>query len=570
MRKRCPICIILAAGLWGIFDVQPVHGTVEPDWPAGTPNTCRNATDVFIDFEMGIEAAEIENTNPGVKFTTTSGVNWRYGDIRSENYNVYPYNGAFYEINGNFFSWLGETGDSGRVTFTGGTASYVSVLVTTYLGVTMEAYDKDGVLLATSGWASGNLSTRTMTRLTVEAEGIAYVIVHDTGNYWLMDDMCTDAPGVCRPVPGRNTGDHKDRIDLVFVPDEDYGSPDDIETWLPTFLGHVDHKIVNRLGGQAPITGKLNRFNFYYTEKQGAVDNSNCAEESSIPDDFVEECPFADAVLVLHQTTFGDCSTVGISPDIFSGEGGTDRSFIHESGHGIFGVADEYDGSPGCSTFYFQPDPNPNIWATEAACRTDATGGGWNPDDCQKFTTCQSDWWKLGNTAYIMEDGTFFANGWGEPAARRISSVLNQYRSSKAASSSKSIWFDLNISAAPMALLGKGFFTVPPPEYLAGAYDFVARVISTEGAVLGEYEFGDPRRKYAESDYTGPLMLDSADFKLVLPHFHNGNRVDIVDSVSGEIQLTIDISEFVGPIEADIFADGFEGGKTTAWSSTVP
>ncbi len=35
-----------------------------------------------------------------------------------------------------------------------------------------------------------------MTKLTVSAPGMAYVIVHDRGNYFLIDDICTDATGV--------------------------------------------------------------------------------------------------------------------------------------------------------------------------------------------------------------------------------------------------------------------------------------------------------------------------------------------------------------------------------------
>jgi hypothetical protein len=37
-----------------------------------------------------------------------------------------------------------------------------------------------------------------MTELTItrSVASIAYVIVHDTGNFFLVDSLCTDAPGV--------------------------------------------------------------------------------------------------------------------------------------------------------------------------------------------------------------------------------------------------------------------------------------------------------------------------------------------------------------------------------------
>jgi len=80
-------------------------------------------------------------------------------------------------------------------------------------------------------------------------------------------------------------------------------------------------------------------------------------------------------------------------------------------------------------------------------------------------------------------------------------------------SSAKSIILRLNLSDGLMALLEKGFVISSSPEYLPGSHDYVAQVVSTDGVIVGEYGFGDPRRKYAEWDYIGPLMLDSTDFK---------------------------------------------------------
>ncbi len=636
--------MLIVGSLLICCEVQTIQATVETGWPAGRANICRNPTDVFIDFEKGIDEVTIESTIPGIKFTTTYGINWRYGDIRTGKYNVYPYGHQGYETNGNFFAWLGVTGDVGRIDFTEG-ATYMSVLVSTYSGLKLDAYDKDGNFIATSGWATDNIFTRTFTRLTVEAppgKTIAYIIIHDTGNYWLIDDLCTDASPVCIPIPGRKIGNHDDKIDIVFVPDDDYGSPDDIDSWLPKFLEDVNHKIDNRLGGRIPINTNLDKFNFYYTTRQGKVNENNCAEETSLPDNLIKECPFADAIVVLHKSIFGDCSTVGENPDIFSAEGPTDRSFVHESGHAIFGLADEYDDSPVCRTFYFQPSPNPNIWATRDACREDVVneyrsevinellgiGDGkqsvfgpvaninspnastnffadvnmdgnidsrdvliyfdglkqavntytissidgtikflvappkeipvtidysyvkdedWNPIKCQQFTPCQNDWWKVGTIRYIMYDGVYFDNGWGKPAIRRINWILKQYRDPPY-NEGKAIWLSFNLSDEGLTLLEKGFVTESSPNYLSGKYDFTARIFSTNGEMIEEYGFNNPRRKFAEWDYTGPTWLDSVDFTLVLPYFPNGSRINILDSATKEILISVDISEYAAPV----------------------
>lgn len=97
-----------------------VQALVEEGWPDGTPNTCQNADDFFLDFETGIDEIEIESTIPSMQFTSTGALNWKYGDITTDKYNVNPYGTAAYETNGNFFAWLGTLGDEGRIDFLGG------------------------------------------------------------------------------------------------------------------------------------------------------------------------------------------------------------------------------------------------------------------------------------------------------------------------------------------------------------------------------------------------------------------------------------------------------------------
>lgn len=642
MKKILTVIIIglLCFSMFLTIGVPAAQATVETGWPVSQPNTPRNADDIFTDFEDGIDGIEIESTFPNLKFTTTYGLNWRYADIRTGYYNVYPYGSQAYECRGNFFAWLGVTGNAGRIDFLGGGATYCSILVSTYSGVVIDAYNSDNQLISTSGWAGSNINTRTFTRLTVDAppgDYISYVIIHDTGNYWLLDELCTDANDAVIPVPGRSIGDHSDRFDIVFVPDTDYGSPEDIDTWLPTFIDHINHQIDERLGGAAPVSGNLDKFNFYYTRMQGI------ASSKTLPDDLTKLSTFADAYVIFHTTVFGDSTSMG-RPSIYGAEGPVGRSFIHESGHGIFGVADEYDGN----TYYFTPNPYPNIWATQADGRTDAAGEyavsvdgevlgigdgtrvlfgpvvkgnspnaantffadtdidgdvdtsdvrvyldeigqetytyginpgngivtfnsapptgasvtidysyvkdeDWNPFRIQKFTELQGDWWKLGTTRYIMYDGSWFANGWGKPAARRIQWFLDQYPDGSATAASpqpeKSIWLNLEVSAEGFHLIDDSYIIDSPPDYLLGTYDFTAKVFSTSGELLREYGFNDPRRIIAESDYQGPTWLDSANFQLILPYFNRGGRVDLTESATGSVKLSVDISKYVTPYE---------------------
>lgn len=196
-----PKVILLAIMIFTLsFAVMPIMFAKAVVTPGVVVNTVPPGCQM-IDFEEGAEGAVILSTIEGLQFTTTAGYDWVYGDVRSGNYyawslteNIGPEHR--YALNGFFFAWLGTSAGQGRIDFTLGTASYFSILVSTYSGVVVDAYDSEDNFLATSGWAGDNLRTDTFTRLTIDTEGMAYVIVHDTGNYWLMDDLVTDAPGV--------------------------------------------------------------------------------------------------------------------------------------------------------------------------------------------------------------------------------------------------------------------------------------------------------------------------------------------------------------------------------------
>jgi hypothetical protein len=528
--------------------VSAVQATVETGWPVTNPNTCKSTDDFFINFESGIDGVEIESTIPTMEFTTTLGNDWEYGDIRTGYYNVDNGGVEAYKTRGNFFAWLDTTGDVGRITFLGGGASYCSVLVSS-AGLQIDAYDDSGTKIADSGWAGDNRGTNTFTRLKVEAPAdktIAYVEIHDTGNFWVMDELCTDANKVVFPVPGRTIGSHSDRFDMIFVPDTDYGSQANIDTWLPTFIQDIQNNIDQRLLGANPVTGEAAHFNFYYTRAQG----DSVYPTHYPPADLTRVAPYANAIAILHTSTFGDWTNWG-PPSTYSAEGVVGRSFIHESGHAIFGLADEYDDAPDCKTARFQPDPMPNVWDTQADCTTDTTNEGWTDMTCgtQAFTTCKGDWWKLGTIEYIMEDGDHFVNGWGRPAARRIDWWLTQPWSGGSGAgpspeAEKSIWMSLHVSGGVFSLVDQSYIVDSPPDYLPGEYEFTAKVYSASGVLLGEYGIKDPRIVQAESDYAGPALRDDVEFELIVPYFIRGDNVDLIETATDSVKTSVDISDY--------------------------
>jgi hypothetical protein len=150
-----------------------------------------------VDFEAFPNGTNLSSgTIAGVQFTTTSGYTWLVGDFDTGLYNgKYP-SGA-YTSDGTHWAWLGVSQGSGRIDFPRGPASYFSLLVSNYYPVYLDAYSSDGRLLARAGPSNNNTYTGHMTELKITraVRDMAYVIVHDNGNYFEIDDVCTNAPG---------------------------------------------------------------------------------------------------------------------------------------------------------------------------------------------------------------------------------------------------------------------------------------------------------------------------------------------------------------------------------------
>ena len=368
---------------------------------------------------------------------------------------------------------------------------------------------------------------------------------------WVADDGVYLAPN---PIlfPLRGTGSHQDRFDLVFIPDEDYGRPADIDTWLPVFLGDVARKIDNQLGGKFPVEGNLSRFNFYYSTVQGDDEpgTDTTWPKHDIPDDVKRRTPFADAYVILHNETYYD-SCLYSNPPRYGAEGPIDNgSFIHESGHGVFGLSDEYDDQFPPITYYFQPFPYPNIWKTRAAAEADAAAEGWSEGIVRFHEPVGSEgaWYKLGEANYIMGYPEDFEAGWGKPAERRIQWVLDNFSAASGGSTSsgesgESVRLELRVEDGEFSVLSDDKADGAPPNYLPGDYAFDAEVYAANGELLGDYGIRDPRVVLAEPGYVGPTWLDTTDFSIVVPALEDATRLDLVETETGDVVASADITE---------------------------
>lgn len=155
----------------------------------------------FIDFEEGYgrDGQSIDDI-AGVTFEVTGGYDWIYGD-GSVNWNTSSIDGAYsstgaYQHYGNVFAFLGTDNNagSGKIDFANNDGTWFQTGYTSSSDFHLEGYDSSGTMIAsTSG--GGNLWGADMGWLRIDAptgQFFDYVIVHDSGNYFLVDNMSGD------------------------------------------------------------------------------------------------------------------------------------------------------------------------------------------------------------------------------------------------------------------------------------------------------------------------------------------------------------------------------------------
>ncbi len=243
------------------------------------------------------------------------------------------------------------------------------------------------------------LAKATDSKGKTDTRGYYYFAVTDSNYDWSQNYLLA-----------RYAGPQADKFDLVFHHASDYADFGD-------FVDDVGDKLHDVYFEQdvVELPDNLDDFNFYIYPK--VASSSGCG---TVDGDANTDMPWRDADAVLHTVNLGDCT----NGSHFSAEGNNTKAFLHESGHGVFGLADEYDG---CYTFFFEPSPEPNIFDLEVACRTEQTNKSRDPGVCRQFTACQGGWWGI----HQPSDITVMVQGmvddpWGIESKERVEWFFEQ------------------------------------------------------------------------------------------------------------------------------------------------
>jgi hypothetical protein len=161
------------------------------------------AAQINCNFESGLghNGQDIGTSITGLSFSTTTGGSVLFADINSGWYSVTSDNGKVYGegdyyVSGDVAAYTPNLSDRAKVSFTYGTASYFTVGYSSQFAFILEGYDSGGNLLAATTGAPNTKSQggTGLAYLTVTHSGISYVVLHDQGGYWMMDNISTDAP----------------------------------------------------------------------------------------------------------------------------------------------------------------------------------------------------------------------------------------------------------------------------------------------------------------------------------------------------------------------------------------
>jgi len=181
-----------------------------------------------------------------------------------------------------------------------------------------------------------------------------------------------------------------DKIDLVFILAHS-------ATW-EGFENEIG-EMFNSLISKEPISSNQDKFNVYYYTRPGEVKmdiGGRCEGEK--PPDYVVRCSFADTTAFIHRTGCIDNSRYGNGDFPLPGTEFTaedSKTFVHEAGHAIFGMRDEYYQE---GKVYNQMPTFPNVWSSQANCEAVRVAVGWS-EPCVEICNSNGEncvgYWKL-------------------------------------------------------------------------------------------------------------------------------------------------------------------------------
>jgi hypothetical protein len=204
-------------------------------------------------------------------------------------------------------------------------------------------------------------------------------------DFWIGFAVGTQAQSN-EPIPVYTRGNSSTAIDIVLIP-VDYDQSAGRTT--RDFVNAARDFIVNGYLAQRQIDDDRDRWNFYVNPVTGGLAQTTVGttvnRSVTQPLNWTQVASVADSVAYVHNNggwrDFGVFGGAGIG--YFTILAGTPGTIVHETGHALFGLSDEYccDGGTTTSTW-----PSPNIFTDQASCQSSATAHGVATGDCVQLS----------------------------------------------------------------------------------------------------------------------------------------------------------------------------------------
>lgn len=217
----------------------------------------------------------------------------------------------------------------------------------------------------------------------------------------------TPYPVANAAIPVYVVGDQDRVFNIVYIPDTSMSARMDL------FKRSVATQIDSTFHQEDWIRRFRNSYNFFINPVTAIARDFNTGLPHIAPSNNAN-LSFAQGRCILHFHDIRDQSGSGY----FSAEYFVKGTMLHESGHALYRLSDEYDNS----TTLRQTDPFPNIWDEKSDAENVAPDYGKTASDVRKLGT--QDWYRLCNNSCPMRSSGAPMNHHDAPCKTRILHTL--------------------------------------------------------------------------------------------------------------------------------------------------
>ena len=204
------------------------------------------------------------------------------------------------------------------------------------------------------------------------------------------------------PAPVYTVGEADRVMNVVFIPDTD------ISNNMNTFYTHVGRDIDSAFHREDWIRRFPYSYNFYINPFTGHAGDYDAGTAHTLPSNSAN-LSFAQANIILHSGNWRDFRSGNYIGTEYYNRG----TILHETGHALYNMADEYVGGS-----HWQNADLPNTWSSLSGAQTAASGVGKNSSDAVKIGS--DPWWKLCNGQCMMLNTGLTIFPYDKPCQNRI------------------------------------------------------------------------------------------------------------------------------------------------------